>query len=107
MKVLILVALSVILCAHKAAPKSVYASDEDEGVIAFTPYIVNGVRSTHLPYFAHITFRSNFLKLPKVLELINLFLILFRCRWCWILWWWCFGYSYTCYHSSYKYYGLQ
>lgn len=58
MKVLIFVALSVILCAHKAATKSVYASDEDDGVIAFTPYIVNGVRSPHLPYFAHITFRS-------------------------------------------------
>lgn len=58
MKVLILVALSVILCAHKAATKSVYTSADDEGVIDFTPFIVNGVRSPHLPYFAHITFRS-------------------------------------------------
>lgn len=72
MKVLILVVLSVILCAHKATPKSVFANDEDEGVIAFTPFIVNGVRSPHLPYFAHITFRSNFSKsFPKLKFLLN------------------------------------
>ena len=54
MKVVSVILISVLLCAQQAISK-VLGQVED---VDSSPYVVNGVRSPHLPYFAHITFTS-------------------------------------------------